>query len=40
MKLAHLWKAWKDSNIYHRYMMAQNVSASHLLKSSLSRLKS
>ena len=31
-RLRHLWKGWKDSIAYRRYMMGQNVSTSSLLK--------
>jgi hypothetical protein len=31
-KLKHILKAWRDSVSYRKYMMAQNVAASHMRK--------
>ncbi len=40
IKLGHLFKAWKDSNAYRKFMMAANISAAHLSKQSTIRLVS
>ena len=38
MRLAHLLKAWKDSRAYSKFVMAANVTASHMRRNLDKRL--
>lgn len=40
IKLGHLFKAWRDSNTYRKFLMAANVSAAHISKQATIRLVS